>query len=305
MKFEITVLGNGSAMPTAHRHHSAHIINVHEQFYLIDCGEAVQIQIRRYGLPMLKINHLFITHLHGDHIFGIHGLLSTMNALERKTPLNIYAPQEMRDILEHHMKYYEKDFGFEIIFKEVKTNEHNMIYENKVLQVYTVPLRHSIATCGYLFKEKEPPLNVKKFQIERYNLSLSEIVKIKQGENIQRDGEIINNEELTYRPYKGRSYAFISDTAYSKKAAELISGVDILYHESTFLECDKITAKKTGHSTAQQAAKVAEIAKARKLLLGHFSARYKDELLFEEEAKKIFPNSEITSEGKTYSISLQ
>lgn len=306
MTFKVTILGSGSAMPSAGKHNSAHILNVYEQFYLIDCGEGTQIQMRKYGINPLKINAIFISHLHGDHVYGLPGLISTMNCMKRATPLLIFGPRPLDELIANHMKYFENNLGYEVIYSEVDARKNELVFENKVMEVYSVPLRHRVPTSGYLFKEKQPAPNIRKEKIEEYGLSLSQIATLKRGEDIEfEDGKVVKNEKITYIPYKPRSYAYLSDTSYSAKAAGIVAGADLLFHESTYLDQDKQLAKNTGHSTASQAAKAANLAGAKRLMLGHFSSRYKNDELFAEEAQETFKNTIIAREGETIEIPLE
>jgi len=306
VRFEVTILGSGSAAPSEHRHHTAHALNVHEQFYLIDCGEGSQERLRKYGISPMKLNAVFISHLHGDHVFGLPGLISTMNHLGRKTPLQLYGPQPIREIVEFHLSHFEQNLGYEIVIHELNARENVLIYENKVLEVITIPLRHRIPACGYLFREKQPGLNVDKAIIEKYSLSLTDIVALKRGEDIQlSDGTLLPNGKATYRPYPPRSYAYCSDTLYSGKVVSLVHGVDLLYHEATFLDKDRPLAKQTGHTTALQAGKAAALAEVGKLLIGHFSSRYKDEGLLVEEARTEFDHVLPATEGCTIAVPMK
>lgn len=304
MTFKITILGTGTATPTLRRHHSAQVLNVHEQHYLVDCGEGTQLRLLEAGVNPLKINTVFISHMHGDHMFGLMPLISSMGHLGRQTPLTVFAPYPMAEVLEFHLEYFDSRLPFEVIYKEIDTREHLMIYENKVLEVWTIPQRHRIPSAGFLFKEKTPPLNVRKEAIERYGLGVAQITSAKRGEDIVADDGslIVRNSEITYIPYAPRSYAYCSDTSYSGKVTSLVKEVDLLYHEATFAETDKALAKETGHSTAAQAAKTAMLAEAGRLLLGHISGRYKDDRPLLEEARALFPNTEVAEEGKTYEI---
>ena len=305
MRFEVTVLGSSSAVADNHKHHSAHVLNVREQFYLIDCGEATQIQLRRYKINPLKINNIFISHLHGDHVLGLPGIISTLGFLGKRTPLNIFAPAPISKYIEYHKELFESELQYEIKVHEVDHTQHQLIYENKVMEVWTIPLRHSIASTGYLFREKNPPLNVRKESIERYELSLQEIVAIKAGSPLRlTDGQIIENDQLTYSPYTPRSYAYCSDTSASGRVAEIVSGVDLLYHEATFAEDQHTMARKTGHSTAKQAARIALKAEVKKLIIGHHSSRYKSAEPLLNEAREIFPNTLEATEGETFKIDL-
>lgn len=303
MTFEVTILGSGSAAPSVHRHHTAHALNVHEQFFLIDCGEGTQERMRQYGISPMKLNAVFISHLHGDHVFGLPGLISTLNHLGRKTPLHIFGPMPIGEILRFHLEHFEQNLGYEIVVHELNARENVLVYENKVLEVTTIPLRHRVPSCGYLFREKTPGLNVDKNAIEKYGLSLKQIVALKNGEDITLDdGRLLPNAEAAYIPYAPRSYAYCSDTLYSGKVVSLVHGVDLLYHEATFLDKDKALAKETGHATALQAAKAALLSEAKQLVIGHFSSRYKDENLLLEEARTLFPDTALAQEGGTIPI---
>lgn len=303
MTFRVTILGSSSASPTPKRNPSAHALNVHEQFFLIDCGEGTQQQLCRQGINPLKINAVFITHLHGDHVYGIFGLISTLGLQGRRTPLRIFAPRPFGEILEAHLRYFDGSLPYEVQWQETDTRKNALIFENKTLEVYTIPLRHRIPCAGFLFREKTPPLNIRKEAIERYGLGIAQCVAAKRGEDIvTQAGDTIPNRELTYLPYRGRSYAYCSDTLYSARVAEIVRGTDLLYHEATFLERDKTLAKATGHTTALQAGKLAAKAGVGKLLIGHFSSRYKDTAEAENEARTVFETTEAVCEGRSYDI---
>lgn len=303
MSFSVTILGNSSAKPTPKAHPSAQVVNLNEQYYLVDAGEGVQQQLIRRGISPLRLRAVFISHLHGDHCFGLFPLIATLGLEGKRTPLDIYAPAPMGDILEYHKKFFWDDLPYEVKWHEVKTTEHCIIFENKTLEVWSVPLRHSIPTVGYHFKEKEPQLNVDKFKIAKYNLSISQIVAAKRGEDVVlSSGEVIPNSELTYIPFKPRSYAYLSDTNYSAKAAERVRGVDLLYHETTYAQSEEMWAKGRGHSTTFDAAKVALKAEAKRLIIGHFSSRYKDHAVLRDECRTIFENTDIANEGDTFTI---
>ena len=305
MSFSLTVLGSSSALPTSKRFPSAHVLNVHEHFFLIDCGEGTQIQLRKYKIRMSRINHIFLTHMHGDHVFGLPGLFSTFNLLGRKTDLFVYGPAEIQKLIDFYLFHFAHDLLYRIQFVPVKTKKQEIVFENKHLGVETIPLKHRIPTVGYLFREKEKERNIKKDVIEKYNISISNILQIKKGEDfVTEEGKVIPNNELTIPPYKSRSYAYCSDTQFHTRLAERIEGVDLLYHEATFLEKDKRLAKLTLHSTAIQAATIAKMAGVGKLIIGHFSSRYDDAEGFVAEARNIFKNTEAAEEGKQFEISL-
>ena len=303
MGFSVTILGNSSAKPTPHAHPSSQVVNLNEQYYLVDAGEGVQQQLIRRGINPLRLRAVFISHLHGDHCFGLFPLIATLGLEGKRTPLDIYAPAPMGEILEYHRRYFWDDLPYEVKWHEVRTTEHAIIMQNNTLEVWSIPLRHRVPTAGYLFKEKQPGRNVDKFKIEKYGLSIAQIVAVKRGEDITlEDGEVIPNDELTYIPYQARSYAYLSDTAYSAKAAERVHGVDLLYHETTYSTSEAMFAKGRGHSTTIEAAKVAAKAEAKRLIIGHFSSRYKSHETLVEECRTIFPNSDIAAEGMTFNI---
>ena len=303
MGFSVTILGNSSAKPTPHAHPSSQVVNLNEQYYLVDAGEGVQQQLIRRGINPLRLRAVFISHLHGDHCFGLFPLIATLGLEGKRTPLDIYAPAPMGDILEYHRRYFWDDLPYEVKWHEVRTTEHAIIMQNNTLEVWSIPLRHRVPTAGFLFKEKQPGLNVDKFKIEKYGLSIAQIVAAKRGEDIELEsGEVIRNEELTYIPYKSRSYAYLSDTAYSAKAAERVHGADLLYHETTYSTREAMFAKGRGHSTTIEAAKVAAKAEAKRLIIGHFSSRYKEHDTLCAECREIFPNTDIAAEGMTFNI---
>lgn len=300
---KVTVLGRASAKPTVNSHPSAQVVNVNEQYYLVDAGEGVQQQMFRCGINPMKLRAIFISHLHGDHIFGLFPLLSTLGLCGRQMPLKIFAPRPFGEILEYHLRYFDSYMSYEVEWVEVDTTRHQMIFESKTLEVWSIPLRHRVPCSGYHFKEKRPELNVDKFKIVKYNLSIAQIVAAKRGEDITlEDGTVVENSEITYLPFEPRSYAYLSDTSRSAVAAERVKGVSLLYHEATYTREFKHDAKERGHSTAADAAQMAVVAGAERLLLGHFSSRYKSPEVLLEEAKEIFENSAIAEEGETYTV---
>ena len=304
MSFELTILGSSAALPTSKRFPTAHLLHAGEQFFLLDCGEGTQIRLRQYGINPLRIHHIFISHLHGDHVFGLFGLLSTLGMMGRKVPLNLYGPQA----LEEFFNYYEKFFGslpFKLEFTFPSDN-NEFVFESDKLTVRAIPLKHRIPAYGYLFKEKKKALNVRKDQIEAFGLGIADLVRVKRGEDFQSNsGEIIPNSLLTLPPFHQRSFAYLSDTQFDPELAKEIMGVDLLYHEATFLNKDRKLAAQTQHSTAAQAAELAKIAGAKKLLIGHFSSRYKEPIQLESEAQEIFINTTAVSDGDIYSVPLE
>ena len=302
MSIAVTILGNSSAKPTAKGHPSAQVVNINEQLFLVDAGEGVQRRMAQCGISPLKLRAVFISHLHGDHVFGLFPLLSTLGLYGRRTPLKIYAPRPFGEILEAHLRFFDKDLPYTPEWVEVDTTKHQIIFENDTTEVWSLPLRHRIPTAGYLFRLKEPPLNVSKYAIERYSLSLAQIVAAKRGEDIEQDGEIIPNREITYRPYPPLAYAYCSDTNYSARLATMVKGVDLLYHEATYEAAERKTAKERGHSTTADAANVALKAGAGRLLIGHFSSRYRDLEPLINQAREIFPESDIAREGETFEV---
>ncbi len=303
MPIAITILGNSSAKPTATGHPSAQVVNINEQLFLVDAGEGVQQQMARYGISPLKLRAVFISHLHGDHVFGLFPLLSTLGLYGRRTPLKIYAPRPFGEALESYIRLFDSNLPYTPEWVEVDTTKHQIIFENSTTEIWSLPLRHRVPTAGYLFRQKEPALNITKYAIERYELDMYQIVAAKRGEDVTlQSGEIIPNELLTYRPYPPMSYAYCSDTNYSARLAKMVEGVDILYHEATYSASERKLAKERGHATTADAAKVAQMAGAKRLLIGHFSSRYKDLKSLLQESQEIFPNTFIAEEGTTFTI---
>ena len=306
MSIAVTILGNASAKPTAHAHPSAQTVNINEQLFLVDAGEGVQRQMFRYGISPLKLRAVFISHLHGDHVFGLFPLLSTLGLYGRRTPLRIYAPRPFGDMLEAHLRLFDRDLPYTPEWVEVDTTKNSMIFENDTVEVWSLPLRHRVPTAGYLFRQKRPRLNIRKFCIERYGLSIAQIAAAKRGEDIVLDsGETLRNTDLTYLPYQPAAYAYCSDTNYSARLAGMVEGVDLLYHEATYAADARRIAKERGHSTTADAATVAAKASAKRLIIGHFSSRYKDLQPLLEEARAIFPATDIAREGETFTIEPQ
>lgn len=303
MTFQVTILGCSSAKPSVTRHHTAHVLNVHEQFFLIDCGEGTQYQLGRYGINPLKLSQIFISHLHGDHTYGIFGLLSTMAMMGRQRSLGIFAPRPFGEMLRSHFAFYGMELPYPLEIMEVDARAEAVVYENRVMTVSTIPLRHRVPCCGYLFREKMPELNVSKELVDLYGLDPLQIVTLKRGGDVTlANGMLLPCTEATYRPYEPRSYAFCSDTTASGKVASLVQGVDLLYHETTYMHEDRALAVKTGHTTALQAGRLAAKAGVRNLVVGHYSSRYKDLRPLLEEVCTEFPGAVLGRDGLVLEI---
>jgi len=298
MSLAVTILGSSSALPTTNRHLTAHLLNVDERFFLIDCGEGTQLQLRKYKAKFSRLDHIFITHLHGDHTFGLPGLISTFNLLGRKHTLNIYAHSDLKKILDQFLSYFFTKLDFTIVYHPLNPSVPEVIFENKQITVQSFPLKHRIPTCGFIFKEKPRLLNIRKDMISYHKIPVKEIVNIKNGDDfITEEGMVVPNAALSHTPEPQKSYAFCSDTAYTEDIIPHIKNVDLLYHEATYSEEDNARAMEHFHSTAAQAATIAMLSNAGRLLIGHFSARYKDITPLVEQARKIFPNTDGAEDG--------
>lgn len=301
--FKVHILGCGSALPTLQHNASSQIVELREKLFMIDCGEGTQIQLRRSRIHFSKIIAVFISHLHGDHCFGLPGMISTFGMTGRTAPLHIYAPAAFEPILDQTLSFFCQGLEFKVVFHAVDTTQNKVVYEDRSLTVETIPLQHRIDCCGYLFREKPILPHIRRDMIDFYNIPISQINNIKAGADwVTAEGEVIANSRLTTPAEPARSYAYCSDTRYIKTLHELVKGVSTLYHESTYSAEDAERARLYWHSTSQDAAKVARDASVGKLLLGHFSARYNNESQLLEEAKEIFPNSYLTCEGATFDI---
>ncbi|MCF8346678.1 MAG: ribonuclease Z [Bacteroidales bacterium] len=295
-------MGSSSALPTSKRSTAAHLLNMNERFFLIDCGEGTQIQLRKFKLSPARINHVFISHLHGDHVFGLFGLLSSLGMMGRKAQISIYGPAALEEMLESHLHFFGP-LPFRI--NCIVCRDEERIYEDSKAEVFAIKLMHRIETYGYLFREKPRLLNIDRTKIDQYGLGVEDIQRIKQGNDfLNENGQIIPNTELTLPPFRQRSYVYLSDTMPLQNVPELMKGVDLLFHEATFLEKDAALAKKTFHSTARQAALTARVAEAGKLLIGHFSTRYKGDDLFIQEAQTVFPGTIAVNDGDRFDVEL-
>lgn len=297
-RFDLHILGCGSALPTRRHLPAAQVLNVRDKLFLIDCGEGTQLQFRSTKLNYNKIYDVFISHLHGDHCFGLIGLISTMGMLGRTAPLTIHAHADLEMMLQPQLDYFCKGMNYEIRFAPFDPSKYTLIYEDKSVQVYTLPLNHRIPTAGFLFKEQERQRHMLKEMMAFYKIPLRAVPGIKDGQDFVTDeGEVIPNARLTTPSAPSKTYAYCSDTAYSKALIPLIQGVDLLYHEATFDEMEKDRARETFHSTASMAGRVAAEAGVKKLMIGHFSARYPDEKLLLEQAKAFFENTCLADEN--------
>ena len=301
MKFELTILGCSSATPTSNRFPSAQVLNISEHFFLIDCGEGAQIQLRRFSFKIQRINHIFISHLHGDHYFGLMGLLSSMHLLGRKKPVHLYAHANLREIINIQLKSSDTRLNYELIFHPLAYEKSEIILDEKTFTVETILLNHRIPCCGFLFREKPRERSIVKSKIKEFEIPVSFIPAIKNGEDfLTLDGRRIPNNEITLEPPPPRSFAYCSDTCYDERLLAQISEVDLLYHEATFLHEMLERAKETYHTTALQAGTLALKANVKQLIIGHYSARYKNPLPLLKEAQSVFPATLLGEEGKTY-----
>ena len=297
--FKVQILGCGSALPTTMHNPSSQLVDVNGKLFMIDCGEGTQLQMRKLGARMGKLHSIFISHLHGDHVFGLPGLISSLGLLGRTAELTIYAHQEIEQFLSPILNFFCKNLSYNVNLILLRREGFNLIYENKSICIYSFPLKHRIATSGFLFKEKEKQKHIKREMIDFYNIPIREINDIKSGADFTtHEGEIISNERLTTPADPQRIYAYCSDTAYDESIVHYIKGVDVLYHEATFAESELARVIKTGQSTARQAAEIAKLAEVKKLVIGHFSSRYTNLTPLLEEAQTVFPNTELAKEGK-------
>lgn len=302
--FRVHILGCGSALPTLRHMSSMQVVECRGKLFMVDCGEGAQVQLRRSGLSFEKLGHIFITHLHGDHCFGLIGIISTFGLLGRTATLHIHAPEELRPMLQAQLDmFFNYDIGYKVEFHAVDTKKQQIIYEDRSLTVETIPLCHRMPCAGYMFREKPSLPHIRREMIDMYNIPVSQINNIKSGQGYTLpDGTHIPYEKLVTPADAPRSYAYCSDTRYIPELHQVVKGVSTLYHESTYAEDKKDGAEKYYHSTAQQAAMVARDAQAGKLLLGHYSARYNDETILLKEAKEVFQNTFLTDEMQVIDV---
>ena len=298
---KLTILGCYSATPRTNTNPTAQVLDIQNHLFLIDCGEGTQVELRRNKIKFARIKHIFISHLHGDHFFGLVGLISTFRLLTREADLHIYGPKGLKDIITLQMKLSESWTNYQLIFHELNSKESECVFEDDKVEVYTIPLNHRVYTNGFLFKEKEKERKLDVTAAENEHINVAYYRKLKQGfDVINEDGKLIKNEMVTSEGKKPLSYAFCSDTMYDESIIPIINGVDVLYHESTFLDKNKKLAEPTKHSTAKQAATIAKKANVKKLILGHYSTRYDGINDFKVEANSIFNNVVLAEDGKVF-----
>lgn len=297
-KFEVHILGCGSALPTTRHLATSQVINIREKLFMIDCGEGAQVQLRKSRLKFSRLNHIFISHLHGDHCFGLMGLISTFGMLERTANLHIHCHADLQRILEPQIEFFCKGMPYNVVFELFNPGEQAVIYDDRSVSVETIPLRHRVPCCGFLFREKPTPNHIRRDMIDFYQIPTYLINRIKNGEDyVLEDGTVILNTRLTTPSDPPRSYAYCSDTCYLPRICEQIKGCDLLFHEATFADADAKRAKETFHTTAPQAAEIAKAAQVKKLVIGHYSARYEDESILLKEASEVFPQTILAQEN--------
>ena len=297
-KFEVNILGCGSALPTTRHFSSSQVVNIREKLFMVDCGEGAQLQLRRSKLKFTRLNHIFISHLHGDHCFGLMGLISTFGLLGRTASLHIYAHEELERLLAPQLEFFCKGMTYEVVFHPIDPAKAEVIYDDRSVSVSTIPLKHRIPTCGFLFQEKPTPNHIIRDMVDFYRIPVFELNRIKNGEDyITPEGVVVPNHRLTTPSAAPRSYAYCSDTICQTSIIPQIKGVDLLFHEGTFAQCDAARAKETFHTTAMQAAQIAVEAQVKQLVIGHFSARYEDEGILLKEAQALFPNTLLAKEN--------
>jgi ribonuclease Z len=298
---KLTILGCYSALPRVNTNPTSQVLEIKNHIFLIDCGEGTQVELRKSKIKFNRIKHIFISHLHGDHYFGLIGLISTFRLLTRETELHIYAPKGLKELVTLQMKLAGSWTNYQLIFHVLNSKESELIFEDDKVEVYTIPLDHRIYTNGFLFKEKLGERKLDKNATLNADIDVAYYNKLKQGFNVvNNQGELIKNETVTKAPNKPKSYAFCSDTAYNEAIIDVIKGVSVLYHESTFIEKHEKLAEPTKHSTAKQAASIAKQAEVGTLILGHFSTRYENLNDFKLEAQTVFEKVLLAEDGKIF-----
>lgn len=303
MDLELIILGCNSAIPLINRNPTSQFLSIHSRQFLIDCAEGTQIRLRENGIGFGRINHILISHLHGDHFFGLTPLLSTLNLLDRSKEVHIYAPKGLKEIVNLQMKAQGSWLNYPVIFHDLDFNQKHLIFEDEKISVSSFPLKHRIPCCGFLFQEKPLPRNIISAKIKELSIPIPEVKKIKNGEDwMDENGKLHVNKNLTTNPLPSLSYAYCSDTLPIKSLFNFVEAPSILYHEATFLSLHEKRAKSTNHSTAKQAAEIANLVQAKNLIIGHFSARYTEFEEFLTEAKENFPKTYLAKERNRYTI---
>ncbi|MBQ8713301.1 MAG: ribonuclease Z [Prevotella sp.] len=301
--FRVHILGCGSALPTLRHYPSAQIVEIREKLFMVDCGEGVQLQLRRCRVRFTKVGHVFISHLHGDHCFGLIGMISTFGLLGRTAKLHVHANEQLGDMLRRQMDFFCRDLGYEVEFHAIDASQRKVVYEDRSLTVETIPLTHRLPTCGFLFREKPSLPHIRRDMIDFYGIPTSQIMNIKNGADwTLEDGTVVPNERLVMQADQPRCYAYCSDTRYMPELYQQLSGVTTLYHESTYGEDNLLMAQKYNHSTARQAAMVARDAGVRQLILGHYSSRYENEQVLLDEAREVFENAKLANELDVFDV---
>ena len=302
-KFELHILGCGSALPTTRHFATSQVVNLRDKLFMIDCGEGAQMQLRKSRLKFSRLNHIFISHLHGDHCFGLMGLISTFGLLGRTAELHIHSPKGLEELLTPMLNFFCHTLAYKVIFHEFDTRQTSVVYEDRSMTVTTIPLQHRIPCCGFLFAEKARPNHIIRDMVDFYKVPVYELNRIKNGSDyVTHEGEVIANTRLTRPSDPPRKYAYCSDTIFRPEIVKQLSGVDLLFHEATFAESELARAKETYHTTAAQAARIALEAGVRQLVIGHFSARYEDESILLKEASAVFPNTILAKENLCISL---
>lgn len=300
---KLNILGCHSATPLENAHTTSQVLEVKDHIFLIDCGEGTQIQLRNQKIKFSRIKHIFISHLHGDHFYGLVGLVSTFRLLGRTADLHIYGPKGIKEVITLQLKLANSWTNYNLFFHELEQEESVLIFEDDSLRVHTIPLDHRVYTNGFLFEEKPGLRRLDKEKIKNYDIPHYDFQQLKLGKDlVLEDGTVVQNDRVTLNPKPIKRYAFCSDTAYNESIVPLVEGVDLLYHEATFLDAHENLAEKTKHSTATQAAKIAQLAKVKRLVLGHFSSRYRDKNGFLTEAAPFFDEVELAADGKIFDI---
>ena len=304
MNFEVTILGSGAAVPTLRRNPTSQYVVCNDRHILIDCGEGTQMQIRNYGIRFQRLTHILISHLHGDHFFGLVGLLSTMHLMGRDKGITVYGPKELESIIKSQLEIGGAKLDFDLQFVATDPKNSHLIFEDKLIKIHSFPLKHRIPTTGFLIREKAKEFNLNSEAIKGSGLKIEHFHLLKKGEDVlDEDGQIFRFKDYTFPPKPSYSYAFCSDTKYDVSIVPYVKDVSVLYHEATFTEKDSERAKATFHSTAAQAADIAKRANAGKLYLGHLSARYESTAAHLSEAAKFFDNTEVVEDGMKFTIS--